>query len=102
MYIIVVSVEIKPEHRQDFIKAALQDGHDSTLNEPGTRRFELIQDESNPNRFYFMEAYEDKTAFEAHGNGPYFQAFVAAVSGYSSQQSTWLARGTLISSSNTI
>ena len=101
MYVIVVSTEIKPEHRQDFLKAALQDAHDSSLNEPGTRRFELIEDESNPNRFYFMEVYEDKAAFEAHGNGPYFQAFVAAVSGYEAKPSTWLVRGTLVSSSET-
>lgn len=98
MYIIVVGLEIKPEHRQDFIKAALQDGHDSSLNEPGTRRFELLQDESNPNCFYLSEVYEDKAAFEAHANGPYFQAFVAAVSAYYAQKPTWLAKGTLISS----
>jgi len=101
MYVIVVSTEIKPEHRQDFIKAALQDGHDSCLNEPGTQRFELVQDESNPNRFYFIEAYEDKAAFEAHGNRPYFQAFTAAVAGYEAQKPTWLVRGTLASSSET-
>jgi autoinducer 2-degrading protein len=100
MYVIVVSTEIKPEHRQDFIKAALQDGHDSSLNEPGTRRFELIEDENNPNLFYFMEVYEDKAAFNAHGDGPYFKAFIAAVAGYEARPSTWLARGTLISSEN--
>jgi (4S)-4-hydroxy-5-phosphonooxypentane-2,3-dione isomerase len=100
MYAIVVGLEIKPEHRQDFIKAALQDGQDSSLNEPGTRRFELLQDESNPNRFYLSEAYEDKAAFEAHANGPYFQAFVAAVSGYYAKKPMWLARGRLISSSD--
>lgn len=98
MYFLVVSLEIKPEHRQDFIKAALQDGQDSCLNEPGTRRFDLIQDESNPNRFYLSEAYEDKAAFEAHANGPYFQAYFAAVSDYYAQKSTVLVRGTLISS----
>ncbi len=100
MYAIVVGLEIKPEHRQDFIKAALRDGHDSSISEPGTRRFELLQDESNPNRFYLGEAYEDKAAFETHANGPYFQAFAAAVSGYYVQKPTWLARGTLISSSD--
>jgi quinol monooxygenase YgiN len=98
VYIIVVSLEIKPEHRQDFIKAALQDGQDSTLNEPGTRRLELVQDESNPNRFYLSEAYEDKAAFEAHASGPYFQAYFAAVSGYYALKPMWLVRGTLISS----
>jgi autoinducer 2-degrading protein len=98
MYIVVIKLEIKPEYRQDFIKAALQDGHDSISNEPGTRRFELVQDESHPNRFCLSEAYEDQAAFEAHIKGPYFQAFAAAASAYYAQQPTWLARGTLISS----
>ncbi len=100
MYIITIGLEIKPEHRQDFIKAALQDGHDSSLNEPVTRRFELLHDESNPHHFYLSEAYENKAAFEAYANGPYFQASVAAVSGYYAQKPTWLAKGLLISSSD--
>ena len=98
MYVIVVGVEVKPEHRQDFIEAALQDGRDSTLNEPGTQRFELVQDDGDPNRFYFIEAYKDKAAFNAHGEGSYFQTFIAAVSGYYAKQPTWLVRGTLVSS----
>ena len=48
-----------------------------------------------------IEAYEDKAAFEAHGNRPYFQAFTAAVAGYEAQKATWLVRGTLASSSET-
>jgi (4S)-4-hydroxy-5-phosphonooxypentane-2,3-dione isomerase len=99
MYVIVVSLESKPEHHQDFIKAALQDAHDSSLNEPGTQRFERLQDGSHPNRFYLSEAFEERAAFEAHESGPYAQAYFAAVSGYYAQKPMWLVRGTLIVSS---
>jgi (4S)-4-hydroxy-5-phosphonooxypentane-2,3-dione isomerase len=97
IYVIVVRLEIRPEHRQDFIKAAFQDGRDSNRNEPGTQRFEFIQDESNPNCFYLSEAYEDRTAFEAHANEPYFQAFAPAASGYYAEKPVWLVKGTLMS-----
>ena len=101
MYVVVVSMEIKPEHRQDIIKAALQNAHDSCLNEPGTRRIELVEDESNPNHFYEIAAFEDKAASEAHGNGPYVQAFAAAFADYVAQKPTWLGWGTLASLSET-
>jgi catechol 2,3-dioxygenase-like lactoylglutathione lyase family enzyme/quinol monooxygenase YgiN len=63
MYTIAVSFKIPHEHREDFIKAALKDGRDSGANEPGTLRFELIADETDPNTFYLNEAYEDLDAF---------------------------------------
>jgi len=97
MYIIVSRFQIKPKHRQDFIKAALQDGRNSRLNEPGTLRFELVQDESNPNRFYLSEAYKDKEAFDAHKKGRFFQEFFANISGYYSLKE--LVKGTLIDES---
>ncbi|QBD81150.1 antibiotic biosynthesis monooxygenase [Ktedonosporobacter rubrisoli] len=100
MYVIVVGLQIKPEHRQDFIEAAFQNSHDSRLNEPGTRRFELIKDESDPNRFYLSEAYEDKAAFEAHANGSYFQTFVAASSKCYAQKPVWLVKGTMMAPSD--
>lgn len=93
MYTLIVSIEVKPEHRQDFVKAALQDGHDSLLNEPGTQRFEVIEDERNPNRFILSEVYADKAAFDAHATGPYFQAFAATVTDYYAQKPVWLVRG---------
>src|SRR6266852_4889930 len=94
MYVIVSRFKIKPGHRQDFIKAALQDGHNSRRHEPGTRRFELVEDESDPNRFYLSEAYKDKAAFKDHKKGRFFQDFFADISGYYTL--TELVKGTLI------
>jgi autoinducer 2-degrading protein len=101
MYMIVVRFDIKPEHRQDFINAGLQDGHDSCLYEPGTKRFEIVQDEDDPNCFYFSEVYEDKAANQAHGSGPYYKAFAATVSDYYRQQPVFLVKGTMIPSLET-
>jgi (4S)-4-hydroxy-5-phosphonooxypentane-2,3-dione isomerase len=91
MYHIAVSFDVQPEHRQDFINAAIQDGIDSA-NEPGTVRFELIQDESDPNRFYLNEGYQRAEAFAVHANGEYFKAFFAQITPYV-QGPTWLIKG---------
>lgn len=46
---IAVHFDVRPEHRDEFIAAALEDGRNSGRDEPGTQRFELIVDEENPN-----------------------------------------------------
>jgi (4S)-4-hydroxy-5-phosphonooxypentane-2,3-dione isomerase len=75
MYHIATYFDVPREHRQRFIDAALEDGRESLANEPGTQRFELIQDIGDANRLYLNEAYDDKAAFETHLNGPYFKKF---------------------------
>jgi len=92
MYHVAVYFDVQPEHRQDFINAAIKDGIDSGANEPGTLRFELIQDESDPNRFYLNEGYESAEAFDVHANGEFFKAFFAEVTPYV-QGPTWLIKG---------
>lgn len=92
MYHIAVYFDVQPEHRQDFISAAIKDGADSGANEPGTLRFELIQDESDPNRFYLNEGYQSEAAFDEHANGPYFKEFFAQITPYV-QGPTWLIKG---------
>jgi (4S)-4-hydroxy-5-phosphonooxypentane-2,3-dione isomerase len=95
MYHVAVYFDVQPEHRQDFINASLKDGRDSGANEPGTLRFELIQDESNPDRFYLNEGYESAEAFETHANGEYFKAFFAEITPYV-QGPVFLIRGTRV------
>jgi quinol monooxygenase YgiN len=92
MYNIAVSFKIPREHREDFIAAALKDGHDSGANEPGTIRFELIADESDPDTFYLNEAYADLDAFNVHANGEYFKEFFEAIGAYADGP-TWLIKG---------
>jgi (4S)-4-hydroxy-5-phosphonooxypentane-2,3-dione isomerase len=92
MYNIAVSFNVPPEHREDFIKAALKDGRDSGANEPGTVRFELIADETDPNKFYLNEAYEDLDAFDLHADGEHFKEFFAEIGAYA-EGPTWLIKG---------
>jgi quinol monooxygenase YgiN len=41
-------------------------------NEPGCLRFDIIQDNADPNRFYFYEVYVDEAAFNAHLTQPHY------------------------------
>jgi len=71
MYVILAPIQIKPEHREEFIKAMLLDARGSVENEPGCVRFDVIQDEQDLNRIYLYEVYEDRAAFEAHLTMPH-------------------------------
>jgi len=48
MYILMVRLKAKQDHINDFIKASIADGTGSVLHEPGCRRFDIIQDETDP------------------------------------------------------
>jgi (4S)-4-hydroxy-5-phosphonooxypentane-2,3-dione isomerase len=95
MHHIAVYFDVPAEHHRAFIEAALEDGRESSANEPGTRRFELIRDNDDPNRFYLNEAYDDAAAFEAHAAGPYFKQFFGVVGDFADGPH-WLIQGTRV------
>ena len=75
MYVIVVTLQAKPEGRDAFLKAAVEDGQGSTQNESGCLRFDVYNDQSDPNKFVFVEVYKDQAAFQAHTKTPHFAAW---------------------------
>ncbi|MCE7005318.1 antibiotic biosynthesis monooxygenase [Kibdelosporangium philippinense] len=95
MYQFLVSFTVQPEHRDDFIRVATKTARDSLANEPGSRRFEVIADEENPEVIYLNEVYADAEAFNTHASGPYFSAFFAEASAYANGP-TWLMRGNAV------
>ena len=71
MYALGVVIQIQPEHREEFIEAMLDDARNSVNVEPGCVRFDVLQDENDPNRIYLYEVYRDPAAFEAHTQTPH-------------------------------
>jgi autoinducer 2-degrading protein len=65
MTVTIVHVCVKPEHLTDFL-AATQKNHENSVKEPGNFRFDILQDESDPNKFVFYEAYESDDSAAAH------------------------------------
>ena len=78
MYAIWVSVRVKPEKREQFLSVIEDDSICSVRDEPGCVRFDVLQDQSDPNRYYFYEVYHDEAAFQAHTQTPHLARWRAA------------------------
>ncbi len=72
MRVLIVKTQVKPEYREQFIAASLGDAQGSVENEPGCLRFDVIQDEEDPNVIYFYEVYRDQAALDAHVQYPHY------------------------------
>ncbi len=71
MKILIVTVQFKPEYRDQVLAAALEDARGAQEDEPGCLRFDVIQDDKDPNRIHFYEVYRDEAAFEEHRKQPH-------------------------------
>jgi autoinducer 2-degrading protein len=78
MLAIWVKVRIKPDQRKKFLDAIEVDALGSERDEPGCLRFNVLQDEKDPNVYYFFEVYKDQAALEAHRNMPHYATWRAA------------------------
>ncbi len=78
MFALVVPLKVKPEMREKFLAAALEDSTCSVRDEPGCLRFDVLQDNTDPNKFFFYEVYLDEAAVEAHRAAPHYARWRAA------------------------
>ncbi|MCB0194421.1 MAG: antibiotic biosynthesis monooxygenase [Anaerolineae bacterium] len=65
MLVTTVTVYVKPEHVNEFIEATIAN-HNSSIEEPGNMRFDVLQCSDDPTRFLLYEAYESDEAAAAH------------------------------------
>jgi (4S)-4-hydroxy-5-phosphonooxypentane-2,3-dione isomerase len=64
---IVYCVEVSVLHGKetDFLKAT-EENHIQTRQEPGNKRFDVLQQQEDPSRFFLYEVYESQEAVNAH------------------------------------
>jgi len=72
-----VKVRIKPQLRSRFLEAIEKGALGSERDEPGCRRFNVLQDERDENVYYFYEIYENQAALEAHRTMPHYAGWLA-------------------------
>ena len=72
MLVYCVHVHVKPEFRQQFIDATLENAR-NTVQEPGALRFDVLQQADDPNRFILYEVYKDEAAAAAHKETPHYK-----------------------------
>ena len=80
MHVTLVHVRVRLENVDDFI-AATRANHLASINEPGNRRFDVLQAPDDPARFILYEAYASADAAAAHKETAHYLAWREAVGG---------------------
>ncbi|WP_295390116.1 antibiotic biosynthesis monooxygenase [uncultured Thiodictyon sp.] len=65
MHVTLVQVHVKHDHIEAFI-AASRANHEASVQEPGNRRFDVLQDPADAGHFILYEAYASVEAAAAH------------------------------------
>ena len=84
MYVVAVTVFVKPEHAAAFVDATLDNAR-NTRKEPGNLRFDVLRAEDDPNRFLLYEAYRAKDDFAKHQQTEHYFRWRDATTGWMSQ-----------------
>lgn len=80
-FVIVVDFRLKPGTRRAFRALVDSNAKASCRDEPGCRRFDVLEPDGEANRILLYEIYDDKAAFDAHLKTRHFAIFDAASSG---------------------
>jgi autoinducer 2-degrading protein len=77
---IIVRLDVKPEHVDDFLKLVTFNASESR-NEPGNLRFDVVRSVDNPTLFRLYEVYRDDDAVRAHQATPHYAKWRAEIEG---------------------
>jgi len=72
MIVTTVSIHVKDEFIDEFIKASIEN-HENSIKEPGNLRFDILQNIKDQSLFTFYEAYESDAAAAAHRETPHYK-----------------------------
>lgn len=78
MHVTLVHVSVKPGHIDDFIEATRRN-HVASVQEPGNRRFDVLQSSDEPAQFVLYEAYASAEDAQAHKQTTHYLAWRDAV-----------------------
>ena len=84
MYVVAVTIFVKPDRRQQFIEATLDNAH-NTRREPGNLRFDVLAAEDDPTRFMLYEVYREKEDFSKHQQTEHYLRWRDAVTDWMAQ-----------------
>ena len=84
MYVVSVTIHVKPENVQQFSEAVLDNAR-NTVKEPGNIRFDVAQAEDDKNRFLLYEVYKTKDDFAKHQQTPHYLKWKEAVAPWMAQ-----------------
>jgi (4S)-4-hydroxy-5-phosphonooxypentane-2,3-dione isomerase len=74
MHVTIVHVHVLADHIDDFIQATRLN-HAASVQEPGNRRFDVLQLADDPTRFVLYEAYVSSKDARAHKQTAHYLAW---------------------------
>jgi quinol monooxygenase YgiN len=78
MYIVHVFVHVKPGFADAFKEASIENARNS-IQEPGVARFDVVQQQDDPNHFVLVEVYRTAEDPARHKETPHYQKWRDAV-----------------------
>jgi quinol monooxygenase YgiN len=87
MYVVCVTIFVKPDKVQLFIEGILDNARNTRL-EPGNVRFDVLQGEDDPTRFTLYECYHRKEDFTAHQQTAHYLRWKEAAADHVAQPRT--------------
>jgi autoinducer 2-degrading protein len=87
MYVVCVTIQLKPDKVESFITAVLDNARNTRL-EPGNIRFDVLRGDDDPTRFFLYEAYQTKDDFTKHQQTEHYLRWKSAVADWLAQPRT--------------
>ena len=84
MLVVHVHVHVTPGEVETFLAETRRNAA-ASLQEPGVRRFDVLQDEGDPAHVVLTEVYVDQAAADAHKQTPHYARWRDAVAGMMAQ-----------------
>ena len=77
-YVVMVDFRLRPGTKSAFRRLIDENARASCRDEPGCRRFDVMEPTDGADRVFLYEIYDDRQAFDAHTRTPHFAAFDSA------------------------
>lgn len=77
----IVAVDVRPECIEAFKRISVYN-HENSRKEPGNVRFDVLQSNDDPTKFFLYEVYEDADAAAAHKKTEHYLRWRDEVAAY--------------------
>lgn len=84
MYVTIIHISVKQENIAAFQKACRLN-HESSIQEPGNLRFDVLQSADEPAKFILYEAYKTQQDAAAHKETTHYQIWRETVADWMSK-----------------
>ena len=74
-FAIFVTIKLKPGNADAFRALVLENAEAAVREEEACRQFQVLNDESDPDTFFFYEVYTDAAGLDHHRETPHYQKY---------------------------